>query len=115
MAELLRDHLNIPLNDLWSTQELIIRDKIMLDLSNYFLLPVNLVFVKDSPMADTKDHPIAQANRARIAGFIEEVVLLFGFQFHVVSQQFPSCVFDSQSVPTYIIRHQDMQLLNLLV
>ena len=59
----------------------------MLDLSNYFLLPVNLIFVKDSPMADTNDHPITQANQAKIAGFIKDVVVLFGFQFHVVSSQ----------------------------
>lgn len=85
IAELLHDHLDLPLNDLWTSKTHSIRDIIMLDISSYFQLPVNLVFVQDSPIAGTKKHAIAQANQDRLSEFIKDVVTSLGFQFHVVN------------------------------
>ena len=85
ITELLHDHSGASLDDLWTRETHSIRDRMMLDLANYFQLPVNLIFVQDSPVVGTKKPAITQTNQDRLVEFVKDVVILFGFQFHVVN------------------------------
>ena len=50
-----------------------VEERIMVELVNYFKLPVNIIFVQDSPTIDANNHPIEHANRSIVLGWVDEL------------------------------------------